>query len=378
MRRHLMFLLLATALASSCAKQAPAPPEPAPVAVTTAFVEARELPDTVQAVGTVEASREAVLSSKIMGTITALRVDEGQRVAKGDVLIVLDAADIKAKQEGAMHAKEEGAAALREAEAGLDEAKAAQENASVNLGRMKSLYDDSAVTKKELDDTDTEARMAGAKVEQAEARIKQAKARIAQAVAAINETEATLGYSVIRSPLNGAVVSKMAQQGEMAVPGMPLLKVSDDTDLRLNTTVKESGLSGINRGDSVRVRVDAIPGLELTGKITEIVPAAEPATRSFVVKVDLPPTIGLLPGMFGRAYLPNGTRKAVLIPKVALVDKEGMKGVYVVTPEGRLTFQTVLAGDPVDDMVEALSGLSGGEKVVVGDTASLKEGMKVK
>jgi len=369
---------LLSAFVFGCSKERPAVTQPQTVSVTTASVEARDVPDTLEVVGTIESKREAVLSAKLMGAIRELPFDEGQRVRHGDAVVVIDASEIKAKKEEAEQARQEGLASANEADAALAEARAALENAKVNLDRMQNLYNEAAVTKKELDDMSTHYKMAEAKVRQADARRHQVKARIAQAEAGIAQADALLSYAVIRSPLTGVVTQKMAQVGEMAAPGRPLVKVVDDVDLRLAANVKESGISGLKRGQTVSVKVDALPGASIEGTVSEIVTAADPKTRSFTVKVNIPWSPGLMPGMFGRLYLPSGTRKAVLLPEGSLLNAEGVQGVYVVASDGTIAFQAVRLGGSVEGKREALSGLKGGEKVATGDLGRISEGMKAK
>ena len=380
MRKLLILFILAIAAscAASCAKEQPKVPEqqvPAPVSTVIASV--TDVPETITSVGTVEAKHEAVISAKVMGVIQKLWVDEGYRVGKGSVLLTIDDAEIKAKRHAAEQTKAEGVAASHEADAALREAQAALENTNINRERFTNLYNEQAVTKKELDDINTQGRMAEAKVEQVEAKRKQAEARIAQADAAISETNIMLGYTVIHSPLSGVVTAKMANTGEMATPGRQLLKVVDDSALRLLTTVKESDIAGMVKGDTVKVGFDALSGKEVEGRISEVIPAADPATRTFNVKIDLPRTAGILPGMFGRAYLTAGMRKAVLVPGASIVDREGVQGVFVVTPENTLRFQVVRVGEKYNGMTEVSSGLSGGEAVVAVNPGSLREGVKV-
>jgi len=373
MNRFFLYPLLILAL-FGCSKETSKLPEQPIVNIRTAVVEMKDVPDILQAIGTVEAKKEAVLSAKITGAITAFRVDEGSFVKKGDVLLTIDAADISAKRQEALQVKAEGQAALREADAEMDETKAALDNADINYERISNLYKEQAVTKKELDDMSAQHKMAEAKVEQVAARRKQVEAKIAQAEAGINQADTILGYSVIRSPINGVVSAKMANTGEMASPGRPLLKVMDGSDLRLVATVKESYAAAIKKGNTVKITVDALGPTEPSGKVAEILPAADPATHSLTVKIDLPKTDGLRPGMFGRAWIPVGTRRVVMLPQGSLVDKEGMQGVYVVGGDGILRFQAVRLGS----WMEALAGLSGGEKVAVGELGKLKEGMRVK
>lgn len=362
MKRSLAVISLLLAFGAGCSRQEAAAPERSEVEVTTTAVAVRDVADTVQSVGTVESRREAVLSARIMGRIKAVRAEEGDRVRNGQTLVEIDADEIRAKRAEAEHAREEGLAALKEAGAALD-------NAGINYSRIKSLYDENAVSKKELDDMATQYAVA-------EARVDQVRARIAQAGSAIKQADVMLGYSVISSPVDGVVVSKTANVGETAAPGMPLMKVVDDAALRLVTTVKESGIAGLGKGDEVEVAVDALAGLKLTGVVSDIIPAADPATRSFTVKLDLPPTDGLLPGMFARAMLPAGTRAAVILPEGALIDREGVEGVYVVGGDGVIVFQAVSLGGEIDGGRDVLAGLSGGEMVVVGELSRVREGMK--
>jgi len=345
-----------------CSPQEPQAPERQEVGVLTTVVELRDVPDEVQSVGTVEPRQEAALSARMMGLIISIKADEGDRVSAGDTLVVIDAEEIRAKRAEAGHALEEGRAALKEALAALD-------NADINYSRIKSLYDDEAVSRKELDDMATQRSMA-------EARVEQAKARIAQARSAISQADTMIGYSVISSPVRGVVVSRMASVGETAAPGMPLMKIVNDKELRLVTTVRESGVSGLKTGLEAVVVVDALSGVRLRGVISEIIPAADPATRSFVVKVDLPAAEGLMPGMFARAMLPAGVRQAVLLPAGTLVNREGVDGVFVVGGDSIIRFQAVSLGRELDGGMEVLAGLSGGERVAVGDIAGVREGMK--
>ncbi len=362
MKSFLAIMIVIAFLGAGCSTKETQPPEKRDVKVATAAVVVDEVADTVQSVGTIEAKREALLSARIMGRIKSVRAEEGDRVKKGQLLVEIDADEIRAKKSEAEQARDEGLAALREAEAALD-------NADVNYSRIKSLYDENAVSKKELDDMTTQRAMA-------ESRVAQVKARIAQAGAAVKQADVMLGYSVISSPVDGVVVMKSAHAGETASPGMPLMKVMDDRVLRLVTTVKESGISGLKTGDKVAVTVDALPNEELTGAVSEIVPAADPATRSFTVKVDLPGKAGLMPGMFGRARLPVGVRGAVMLPEGCLVDREGVEGVYVVGDGGVIRFQSVRLGEELEGGREVLSGLSGGEVVAVGDLSGIREGMR--
>jgi len=352
--------LLLGMLVSGCKEGPPEPPAPATARVSTVTVEPEEVPAYVRAVGTVEAVDEAVLSTKLMGRIDSISVDAGDMVTKGQTLATIDASDVLAKKGEAESAKAEGEAALVEASAAL-------ENAETNLGRIQALQQEGAVTKKELDDMRTQRDMMRAKVSQV-------KAKISQARSAIKQADSALAYSVIKSPVDGFVLAKMMNEGDTSAPGMPLLKVADTKNLRVSATVKEGDMRHVTEGLPCRVRIDSL-GKDLDGSLTEIVPVADPATRSVEVKVSVPVTEGLRPGMFVRVSIPAGTRESMSVPETALVSRESVKGVYIVI-DGVVAFQPVRTGESSDGRVEILSGLTGGESLIVSDAAGLKEGMK--
>jgi len=346
--------------ASGCGEGPPPPPEPKSVRVSVEKVAPREVPSYIRATGTVEAMDAPTLSTKLMGRIEKIPVDVGDRVTKGQTLAVIEATDVRAQKSSAESAKAEGEAALVEAEAALA-------NAETNLGRMKSLYGEGAVTKKELDDTLTHRDMMRAKVAQV-------KAKIEQAGSAVRQAESALGYSVVKSPVDGFVVARMMDPGDMASPGMPVLKVADTRNLRISATVKESESTELKKGLPCEVIVDAL-GIGIKGEVSEVVPVADPATRSMEVKVSVPPTEGLRPGMFVRVRVPSGSRRAVTVPESLIVTRESIDGVYIVI-DGVVAFQPVRTGEVLDGSVEVVSGLSGGESLIVSDTAGLKDGMK--
>ena len=115
--------------------------------------------------------------------------------------------------------------------------------------------------------------------------------------------EAQLSYTAVKAPFDGVITEKKVEAGELASPGQPLLKMEDPWRLRLETTVGEGDLKAVSRGEKIPVVIDALGGQALTGIVSQILPAGDPQTHTFVVKVDLPKTVGLKAGMFGRSLL---------------------------------------------------------------------------
>ncbi|MHC4608550.1 MAG: efflux RND transporter periplasmic adaptor subunit, partial [Planctomycetota bacterium] len=165
-------------------------------------------------------------------------------------------------------------------------------------------------------------------------------------------------------PIDGVVVTKHMEPGDLAVPGKPVLTLQDPRNLRLEVQVPERCAEKAAIGREVRVRIDALQG-ELRGIVDEVSPVADPKSRTFLAKVALPEDPGLRPGMFGRLLEDCGRRKVLLIPSSAVEKVGQLETVRVLGKDGRARDRHVRTGKRVGDDVEVLSGLEAGEKVVV-------------
>jgi RND family efflux transporter MFP subunit len=312
-------------------------------------VQRQSVPDYVESVGTVRALQTSQLSAQIVGTVVAIHAQEGQRVRKGDVLIVLDDAQQRA-------ALQRASAAVNAAQQDIAAADADYALANSTLGRYRDLYEKKSVSPHEMDEVQARAKSAGARRDQAQAGIAQARALEQQA-------RAGLSYTRIRAPFDGVVTAKQVDVGTLASPGLPLLTIEDTHRFRLEASVDEDDIRLIKMGATAPVAVDAL-GAELQGKIVQIVPAADPASRSFVVKLELPSEPRLHSGFFGRARFARGQRDAVVVPRTAVLDRGQLQGVYVVGADGQITLRFVTVGKPVGEMIELLSGVTAGERLV--------------
>ncbi len=317
--------------------------------VTSLQVQRRTLPDYVEAVGTVRARQSSQLSAQVVATVVSIRAQEGQRVRKGEVLVLLDDAQQRA-------ALERASAAVMAAQKDIAAADADYTLAHTTLGRYQSLYEKKSVSPHEMDEVQAREKSVSARRDQAQAGAAQARALEAQARAA-------LGYTRIRAPFDGVVTAKHVDAGALASPGTPLLTVEDTHRFRLEASVDEGDLRLIRLGASAAVAVDALGG-ELRGKVVQIVPAADPASRSFVVKLELPSEPRLRSGLFGRARFARGEREAIVVPRAAVLDRGQMQGVYVIGADGRIALRFVTLGKPEGDNVELLSGVTAGERLV--------------
>jgi multidrug efflux pump subunit AcrA (membrane-fusion protein) len=387
--------LLLVALLAGChaqdgsesqARQAP----PVARGVRVAVAAPERVSETVDAVGTVRSKTRVAIASKVLGYVSEVRVRAGDAVDAGRLLIAVDDRELVARVDRARAARDEAlrsldemARTLEEAEAGLRAAEADRQYAQHTAERYRLLLDRELISAHEYDGVESKRKSAEAAEEQAGARIQSVKAReqqlrerIAQARAELRAAEVALGDTRIAAPMAGIVVERRAEPGNLAVPGQPLLFLEDPRHYRLEATVSESAMGRVRLGERVRVVLDA-PARSLDGRVAEIIPAADPASRSVTVKLDLPPTPGVRSGAFGRARFPAGERTALRIPAGAVVERGQLTGVFVVDRDRVARLRFVTLGAREGEWVEVLSGLRGGETVVVSGAERLTDGSRV-
>ena len=309
------------------------------------------VPDVIAAVGTVRAAEAAQVSAQTMGNVIAVNVREGDAVNQGEVLATIDPAQAQAGLERAQAAM---AAAQHEVAAAQTD-RALTES---TLKRFDSLYQKKSVSPQEYDEV--KARYQGAV-----ARSEAAQAGESQAKAAVSQAQTAFSYTKVRSPFNGVVIERRVDPGALAAPGMPLLTVEAGGRYRLEATIDEANLRFVHLGDNVPVTVDAYPSEKMSGKVTQIVPAADPSTRTFTIKLELPPSPILRSGLFGRANFSRGERDSLAVPRTAVIDRGALKAVYVVGSDQIASLRYVTVGDLLGEQVEILSGLGAKEAVVL-------------
>lgn len=299
--------------------------------------------------GTVRAKTISSVSSRVMGTVTSVRVKEGDRVAAGHLLLTVDDRDVVEKVKGAT-------GALREAEKALA---AADENKSltdITYQRYKKLFDDKALSGQELDQIETQKKVA-------EIDFERAKAAVERAGAGVNEAKVYHGFTRVVSPVSGVVTEKKIELGSMAVPGIPLFTVEDDSYYRVELSGDETLADKIKKGMKAHVSLESL-NRQIDGTVAEIVPSVDPASRSFVVKIALKGE-GLRNGLYGKVSIPIGKKEALLVPSRAIVERGQLTGVYTVGSDSVITFRLVRVGRTYGDKVEILAGLGPDEKVIV-------------
>jgi len=310
-----------------------------PVAgVETAPVRLRQVPRVEQAVGTVRAVHETAVAAKLLAKIMEVNVTAGQEVRKGDMLIRLDDEDLAARVE--------------QAQSSASAARSDRDQAKIEYDRIKQLMEQAAASQIEWD--------------RAQTAFKTAEAELQRAEQAVNESKTVLGYATIRAPIDGAIIDKRVEVGDTATPGQILLTLYDPTRMQLVASVRESLTRRLQVGQTISVNIETI-GHTCEGRVSEIVPEAEAASRTFLVKVTGPCPPGVYSGMFGRLLIPLDDESVLVIPRSA-VEQVGQLELVEVTEDDRLRRRAVKLGRLFGNEVEVLSGLREGERVVLRQT----------
>jgi RND family efflux transporter MFP subunit len=300
-------------------------------------VEATTEPLIEEAAGTVRAKVETVISPLITATISSVLVRAGDEVKRGDVLMELDSRELDARVGQAHQAVVAAQARLGKTEKDFE--------------RVQRILkaDPGAVAKAELD--------------RAQAALRAARAELVSAQRREDETKTALSYTKLTAPIAGRVVERYADPGDTARQGQPLLRMYDPMTLRLEASVRESVASKLVKGQELTVRVDAL-NTESVALVDEIVPSADPGSRTFLVKVSLTGSSGLYPGMFGRLLIPIGEAERIYIPAEAVTHIGQLDFVIVKTGQGP-TRRYVRLGARIAEgkQVQIVSGLKTGEVI---------------
>lgn len=303
--------------------------------VATAAARLVALPAVETAVGTIQAVHETTIGSELLAKVVEVGVVAGQRISKGDVLVRLADDDLRAR--------------LEQASATIRSARSARDLARTEFERIERLFAQQAAASIERD--------------RAERALESAEAELQRAEQARREAQTLLGYATITSPIDGIVVEKRVEAGDMVTPGQALLTLYDPLRMQLVASVRESLAGTLTTGQPLSVWVDALEK-DCLGEVSEIVPQADPVSRSFLVKVTGPCPPGIRSGMFGRLRIPLDEEQVLVIPQAA-VRRVGQLELVDVVEEGRLYRRAVRVGRVLGDVVEILSGLHAGEFVAV-------------
>jgi multidrug efflux pump subunit AcrA (membrane-fusion protein) len=325
-------------------------------------------------VGTLQPKTSTVLSSKMMGTVKEVLKREGEMVKAGELLVKINLQELASDMEGAKASLNESQAASSEIQSHIQNARLAKESAvqdmnlaEVSFQRIKGLYEKKSVTQQEFDQANTRYLQSKNAVNQAESQIVSLKAKLSQisarsdaARAGIRKVSTYQEYSEVKAPFDGRIISRKAEPGMMAAPGVPLLTIEDTGRIRFEAIVPERLLGFLPEGTTIDVKIDALDGETIQGTVVEISPGADLLSHTFIAKISIPEDSRLRTGMYTRGSVKKGEEKLLLVPVTALEYRGQLEGVYIKSNDKTL-FRLVKTGRKYGDQVEVLSGLNMGE-----------------
>jgi RND family efflux transporter MFP subunit len=353
MPNHALATPVAIALAlalTGCAdhdKPATPPPAPASVQAQVSVIQTVERQASIAAPGTLIALESVKVASRLMGYIKDIAVEEGQSVKAGQRLFSIDPLDIEG--------------AVDQARLGLQQAEDAMQDAKADYDRFATLHKEEVVSRQQY--------------EKMKLNYEIAVSRAAQAKAGLGTAQGQMKYATVASPIDGVVTQKLANAGDIAAPGHPVLMLENPSRLQVLTSVTREVYQGLKLGMAVPVEVDGHAG-PLTARVARLPAYADPVSHTYPVKLDINAP-GLQSGAFARVLFPVGKRSMLAVPKAALLERAGIAGVFVVDAQGLAQYRMVRTGTEVDGQVEILSGINPGDKVVTGNAAAVNNGNKI-
>lgn len=332
--RLFVALLPAFALLASCSHQAQdtAPPVRS-IEIPLISITAQNVTEHTISSGSVTSDKRISIASRLSGYIGNIAVREGDSVQQGDALFRVDPVDVMQV---------------------VNQAKADLRDAGADLERYQSLLKENAVSKQQFD---------------------KVRLRFTLASSRLTQAENQLQYAEVRAPVDGTVVKKLLNTGDLASPGATVLILENAQQLSVETHISERFIAAIHEGDEASVELASLPD-PLKAVIRQVVPAADPLTHQFLVKLSLPQMPEVLPGMFTEVRFAIGSRRALLLPAAAVVQRHGLHGVYLADANNVLHYRLIRPGRMINGRIEVLAGLSDGDRIAAEIRPEMTSGMK--
>ena len=308
-------------------------------------VQNKLIPFTYTTTGSVVSDISIEITSRISGFIQSITVREGEIVQKGRLLVTLDSADVEG--------------AIRKAQAAVDKAESALEDAKTDAKRFAALFKRGSVSDNALRKARLQRDMA--------------KDSLNEAQAAFQTAMSQRNYINITCPVDGVIIARQKRNGDLATPGAPILTVESTQGLLFETYVAEARVRDIHIGDKVEVIIDALDSI-LHGTVSRIVPSADQVTRRYQVKIALPETPSLFPGMFGRIHFIIGEEQVLVVPQKSMICRGGLDGVFVLSRDKKISFRWLRTARQLNGGLEVKAGLRPGEQIVSIARADLRDG----
>jgi len=346
----LMSLVIIAVLAQACGSNSSEKAEQVKgLKAKSEIIKLSTVPKVFQYTGTVASVNQSTLSTRLMGQINQVLVDEGDAVQKGQLLVSIRSNDIQAKQ--------------KQIEANIIQAKAAYKHAKDDLKRIQNLHASNSATQKELDDITVHYEMTNAQLEAAQ----KAKDEVAE----------MLTYADIRAPYTGVITQKFVDSGDMANPGMPLLAIEAPGLFEVNAKIPESEIYKVEKGDKVEVRVGAYDEA-INGTISHISPSSRFSGTQFEARISLVPSnkqkAAIRSGVFAHVDHFKGEEQKLLVAQSMIIERGQLKGVWTVSQSNQALLRWVRLGKIYGDKIEVLSGLSAGNTLLTSAEGRLFDG----
>lgn len=395
------------------------------VTVNTEAVQKRKLEALVSASGKIEPKRSVNISADTSGRVTDLAVNEGDRVTQGQFLLQIDPRNLRTRVQSGEASLGAARSQTEQLKLAIDSARAALRQAEDNFKRQQELWKGGLTTREALDRTDNELKMRRADLASQEQQVRTQQLRMAQEQATLESARTDLSKVRIESPINGIVTRRNIEEGETAVvgtmnnAGTVLLTIADMSVIEAEVEVDETDIPDVQIGQTAKVSIDAMPDRTFVARVTEIGNSPIQATgatatqaTNFKVVLTLEGEIpAVRPGFTCTAEITTATRenvlsvpiqatavrevvvdeKAVMVREAARTDprrqqsagavqaaelkpgqeRKELEGVFVVR-DGKAVFEPVKTGIAGDKYFEVLSGLTGGEQVIVGPFNSVR------
>ena len=327
----------------------------------TATAELKQITQMYEAVGTVRPRTESSIEARVAGQVLSVMVKPGDAVKKGSLIVSIDSRQLKSKMEQAKQALKTAEAGKSQAHQAVIGAEAALKQASAAFKRIKTYFDSQAATAQDLEKAESAYLQAKAGLQRSKDGQKAAQAKTLQAKAVVGEAAIALGFTKIVAPEDGVVLKRFVEPGDLALPGKPLVALRTSGAFRLEAYVREGLITKGSPGTKLKVSIETL-GKTVDALVEEIVPYADPSSRTFLVKASIPQMEGLYPGMFGKLLIPVKTRNVVVVPHDA-VRQVGQLELLFVKQNEKWSSVYVKTGTRIGQDVEILSGLNGGETI---------------
>ncbi len=373
------------------------------ISVKTTAAQVKALDSDIPVNGVLLPASTVNVASKLAGSfqVTSVNAEIGSAVKAGDVLAVLDTAQLEAQmtqaeaqlnaaQAAVKSAKSGKSAASNGYDAASDSLKAAMTNQAAAQATYNSLAASGTATATELTQATMVLQQANNAVASCSSAVAQLKASKTSAGGAVETTEANvdvveagieliklqLANATITSPIDGVLISKNVSVGEMAAPSAPLFSIADQSSLKLKGTVSQGALPFISEGQSVDITVDIYPGTAYTGTISLISPIAVSTGEYFPIEISIENSAGLKPGLSASASIKVSGAQNIIVPASAVVTEDGASFVYVLDNAAAVK-KPVKIGLSNTNSIEILSGLTEGEKIIISNVSIISDGMQV-